>query len=197
VDLVVLPAATDTFPAMETLFSEGGDPSWCWCMSFRVPGRETGRDQDKRELNHARMRDLVGEAEIAPGLIGFLDDRPVGWVSIGPRQDYLRLQRSAVYARVDDTPVWSIVCFVVSRASRGLGVSHALLAAAIEFARGHGATVIEAYPPDVGDRRLKAAYGYAGFEGMYQAAGFRVVATRRMAPTSMPRLTMRLDLNQS
>jgi GNAT superfamily N-acetyltransferase len=166
-------------------------------MSFRVPGSETGRDQDKRELNHARMRDLVGEAEIAPGLIGFLDDRPVGWVSIGPRQDYLRLQRSAVYARVDDTPVWSIVCFVVSRASRGLGVSHALLAAAIEFARSHGATLIEAYPPDVGDRRLNAAYGYAGFEGMYQAAGFRVAARRRMTPASMPRLTMRLDLTQS
>lgn len=192
-DVEVRPLAPANFPALEELFREGGDPSWCWCMAFRIPASEGGRA--RREANHQRLRALVEQGpEIAPGLVAFQDDRAVGWVSVGPRQDYVRLQRSRVYAPVDDTPVWSVVCFVVSRSARGRGLMHTLLRAAIDYARDHGATVLEAYPPDTGDQRLPAAYGYAGTQGLYQQAGFEAVATRRATRTATPRLTMRLDL---
>ena len=62
-----------------------------------------------------------------PGLVAYRDDRAVGWVSLGPREDYARLAHSKILAPVDDTPVWSIVCFVVSRRARGQGVATALL----------------------------------------------------------------------
>ena len=50
-----------------------------------------------------------------PGLVAYDGETAVGWVSVGPREDYERLAHSRVLAPVDDTPVWSIVCFVVGR----------------------------------------------------------------------------------
>ena len=54
-----------------------------------------------------------------PGLVGYRDGRAVGWVSLAPRPAYDRLTHAKVLAPVDDKPVWSIVCFVVSRSARG------------------------------------------------------------------------------
>ena len=82
----------------------------------------------------------------APGLVAYRDGEAVGWVSLAPRDDYERLQHSKVLARVDDKPVWSIVCFVVGRRARGRGSPEAMLGAAIDYAREHGATLLEAYP---------------------------------------------------
>ena len=39
-----------------------------------------------------------------PGLLGYHDGRAVAWVSLGPRGDYAKLERSAVMKRVDDQP---------------------------------------------------------------------------------------------
>ncbi len=85
----------------------------------------------------------------APGLVAYDGEEAIGWVSVGPREDYERLAYSRVLAPIDDTPVWSIVCFVVGRRSRRQGVANALLDSAIEYARDHGATTLEAYPVDV------------------------------------------------
>jgi GNAT superfamily N-acetyltransferase len=112
----------------------------------------------------------------------------VGWVSLGPRQDYARLERSPVMKPVDATPVWSIVCFVVPTAYRHQGVAHALLAGAIAYARRRGVGVLEAYPIDKPTRGADA-WLWHGSRSMYDRAGFREVARRR--PT---RPVMRLDL---
>ncbi len=108
------------------------------------------------------MEKLAEREDVAPGLLGYRDDRVVGWVSLGPREDYRRLASSKILAPVDDTPVWSIVCFVVSRRARGQGVAIELLAAAIDYARDHGATMLEAYPVDTTDGRVPAANAYHG-----------------------------------
>jgi GNAT superfamily N-acetyltransferase len=76
------------------------------------------------------------------------DGRAVGWVSLGPREDFERLERSRVRPRLDDIAVWSIVCFVVAKRARRQGVGAQLLDAAIDFARQHGAPALEAYPVD-------------------------------------------------
>jgi GNAT superfamily N-acetyltransferase len=49
---------------------------------------------------------------------------------------------------VDDRPVWSIVCFFVDRGARGRGLSRRMLRAAVDYARTHGARLLEAYPVD-------------------------------------------------
>jgi hypothetical protein len=32
-DLDIRPVSAETWPALEALFREGGDPRWCWCQS--------------------------------------------------------------------------------------------------------------------------------------------------------------------
>ncbi|HEX6867653.1 MAG TPA: GNAT family N-acetyltransferase, partial [Candidatus Limnocylindrales bacterium] len=122
----------------------------------------------------------------SPGLVAYDGDAAVGWVSLGPREDYDRLAASTVRAPIDDTPVWSIVCFVVGRRSRGRGVADALLGAAVDYARDHGATTLEAYPVDVPPGgRIPSANAYHGTLAMFERAGFEVVA-RRQANAKAP-----------
>jgi GNAT superfamily N-acetyltransferase len=94
----------------------------------------------------------------------------------------------------DERPVWSIVCFVVSRRHRKGGVASALLSAAVEFARGRGATLLEAYPVDTGGERITAANAYHGTLSMFEKAGFSVVARRQWNATSKVRPIVRREL---
>ena len=98
---------------------------------------------------------------------------------------------------MDETPVWSIVCFVVGRRSRGRGIARALLDAGVAYARDHGASALEAYPVDIPDgERIPSANVYHGTLSMFERAGFVVVA-RRLAPggdTARP--IVRLDLTR-
>ncbi len=119
----------------------------------------------------------------------------MGWVSLGPRDDYERLAYSKVLAPVDEAPVWSIVCFVVGRRSRGQGVAGELLGAAVDYARAHGATMLEAYPADVPKgERIASASAYQGTLGMFKRAGFNVVERRQLNSASRSRSIVRLEL---
>ena len=148
--LDVRPLTPDRFADLAALFEEGGDPKWCWCAYFRVRGSffSNATAATHRAVLEAATVEGVDVGR-APGLVAYDGDDAVGWVSVGPRADYERLTFSKVLAPVDDTPVWSIVCFVVGRHSRGKGIANALLEAAIGYARDHGATTLEAYPVDV------------------------------------------------
>jgi GNAT superfamily N-acetyltransferase len=161
-------------------------------MFFRMPGMSW--NNASAESNRAHLERLTHN-EIAPGLVGYLDDRAVGWVSLAPREDYGRLTTSKVLRPVDDKPVWSIVCFVVSRHARRQGVGHTLLRAAIEYAHDHGATMLEAYPVSAERGRVPAADAYHGTQSMFERAGFSVVEVRQWNATSPKRPIMRLDLS--
>lgn len=88
-----------------------------------------------------------------------------------------------------------IVCFVVARKSRGRGVAGELLVAGIDYARAHGARVLEAYPVDVpSGARIPSASAYHGTLGMFKRAGFKVVERRRLNATSPIRPIVRLEL---
>jgi GNAT superfamily N-acetyltransferase len=188
----VRPLTPDRFGDLATLFEEGGDPKWCWCVYFRFRGRDWSNATAAE--NRAAMEGLA-ERDLAPGLVAYRDDRAVGWVSLGPREDYDRLTASKILAPVDDTPVWSIVCFVVSRAARGQGVAAGLLQAAIDFARANGATMLEAYPVDPGDGRVPAANAFGGPLRMFERAGFSVVERRQWNPTTPVRAIVRLAIS--
>jgi GNAT superfamily N-acetyltransferase len=191
-DLRVQPLTPDRFADLAALFEEGGDPKWCWCVFFRFRGRDwTNSTADD---NRAALKVLTGRA-LAPGLVAYRGDRAVGWVSLGPREDYERLAYSKVLAPVDDTPVWSIVCFVVSRTARGRGVATGLLTGAIDFAREHGATTLEAYPVDPGAARVPAANAFGGPLAMFEKAGFLVVERRQWNASTPVRLIVRLTLD--
>jgi GNAT superfamily N-acetyltransferase len=135
--------------------------------------------------NRKAMKSLV-DGDYVPGLIGYQEGSPVGWISLGPRQDYARLRRSPVMKPVDDKPVWSIVCFFVDRRARGRGVSEALLKGAIDYARSRGATLLEAYPVDKKERS-HPDFMFFGAKTMYDRAGFKEVARRTEARPVMRR----------
>jgi GNAT superfamily N-acetyltransferase len=191
----IQPLTPARFADLALLFEEGGDPKWCWCTYFRFRGRNWSNSTAGD--NRAALEGLAGheqEAHPAPGLIAYRDERAVGWVSLGPREDYERLAYSKILAPLDDAPVWSIVCFVVSRRARGRGIAAALLGAAIAYARKRGASILEAYPVDPGDGRIPSANAYHGTLSMFERAGFRVVARRQWNETTPVRPIVRLEL---
>jgi GNAT superfamily N-acetyltransferase len=131
----------------------------------------------RARANRDALRALV-DGGVVPGLVGYRDGVPVGWVAVGPRELFARLRRSPVMRPVDERPVWSIVCFVVPAPYRGQGVAAALLRGAIEHARAQGAAAIEAYPVDTGEREPPENLWF-GRKSMFDAAGFAEVARRK------------------
>ncbi|NMG45414.1 GNAT family N-acetyltransferase [Aromatoleum toluvorans] len=179
--LTVEPLTPARWPDLEAVFNARGCSvaRGCWCMYYRLSG-ERGAELDgktRARVWQAGLRALVDEGP-PPGLIGYLDGTPVGWVSLGPRADFAKLRRSPVMKAVDDQPVWSIVCFVVPSQYRGQGVARALLEGAIAYARQRGACLLEAYPVDKAGRSSDEAMWF-GAKSMYDAAGFEEVARRK------------------
>ena len=188
--VVVQPLTPERFADLAALFEEGGDPKWCWCQFYRVRNLDWTSDAG---VNRGRLETLAREGP-PPGLVAYLGDRAVGWVSLAERQRYDRLTTAKVLAKVDDRPVWSIVCFVVSRKHRGSGVASALLSAAIGFARELGATTLEAYPADTGGRRIPSANAFHGTLSMFEKSGFEVVALRKSPQSDRVRPIVRMEL---
>lgn len=192
--LAILPLTPERLSGLASLFEQGGDPKWCWCTWFRFRGRDftnSNAAQNRADFE-AATADLAPQR--APGLVAYQDDVAVGWTSLGPREDFDRLVHARVLGPVDDVPVWSIVCFVVARTARGRGVGRALLAAAIDYARDHGATTLEAYPVDAGSRRITSANAAGGTLTMFEHAGFEVITWRQANPRTTPRPIVRLAL---
>ena len=133
----------DNWSDFEDLFGPTGQQGGCWCMWTRQTSRQF--DERKGEPNRQAIRELVATGP-PPGLLAYIEDTPVGWVAVGPRESFSRLGRSPVTKPVDDTPVWSITCFVIDRTYRRRGVATALLDAAVRYAAESGAEAVEGYP---------------------------------------------------
>lgn len=168
--LDVVPVTPDRWGDMCELFERRGPrgghrntPAYgCWCMYWR--DRALPHGEPKQRAMAALVR-----AGREPGLLAYEDDEPVGWVSLGPREDFPHILRSPQYRPREDgggPAVWSIVCFAVDRDARRRGVATALLAAAVEYAFAHGAGSVEAYPHATDPR------DYMGHVELFARAGF-------------------------
>ena len=173
--LEVHPLTPRRWPDLEKLFGPRGACGGCWCMYWRLPRKEVERR--KGEGNRRLLRKLAGSGT-PPGLLAYLDGEPVGWCALAPREVYPVLGRSRVLARVDEKPVWSVVCFFVARRHRSRGVSRALVRAAVAFARKHGAKIAEGYPVEPRKGRAPDVFLWTGLPGTFLTAGFKEVARR-------------------
>ncbi len=175
--LTVNPLTKDRWHDLVDLFNRPGGSivRGCWCMYYRKTG--SSASSAAAERNKRALRSLVNR-DIAPGLVAYRDDRPIGWISLGPREDYARLQHSQVMKPVDDKPVWSVICFFIDPKERGKGVAKALLKAAIAYARTKGARLLEAYPIDKKERS-HPDFMWFGAKSLYDRAGFKEVARRK------------------
>lgn len=179
--ITVAPLTPERWPDLEAIFNAKGCSvaRSCWCMAYRLSGaRHPPPGMTRAQANRARLKALVDDGH-PPGLIGYRAKIPVGWVSVGRREEYARLERSPVMKPVDEQPVWSIVCFVVPSEHRGQGVAQALLEGAVAYAKKQGATLVEAYPVDH-PARSRDDLMWFGAKSMYDRAGFEEVARRKM-----------------
>jgi GNAT superfamily N-acetyltransferase len=162
IDRIVFREVTpDRWPDFERLFQSRGGPKSCWCMVWRAAPEEA-RHRDGASRKTAIARRITAGTTI--GLLGYLDEEPVAWCSVAPRSTYRRLVEDGT----PDEGVWSIACFFVVRRLRGQGITRKIIAAAVDFARAGGASIVEAYPVDPDS----PSYRFMGFVPTFEAAGF-------------------------
>ncbi|MCP3104109.1 GNAT family N-acetyltransferase [Myxococcus sp. K15C18031901] len=189
-DLDIRELTPALWPALETLFGANGACSGCWCMFWRLGEGEHFRDV-KGPTAKARMKALVLAGE-AQGLLAFVDGAPVGWLTLGPRRSFPRLDRAPSLRCDDADDVWSVPCFFIHKDFRGQGVATALLKASLDVLRREGARTVEAYPvkPPPGATRTSNASAYTGTVPLFVKQGFTLVAER---PRGKQRVRRRLS----
>jgi GNAT superfamily N-acetyltransferase len=181
-ELTFHPLTTARWPHLEKLFGEHGAAGGCWCMWWRL--KSSDFNAMKGDQNKAALRGIVENGGV-PGLLAYDGDDPIGWCSLAPRPDYVRLETSRILKPVDEQPVWSIVCFYVAKSHRRQGVSVKLLKAAIDYAREQGASILEGYPMEPKDEKMPDTFAWYGIASAFIVAGFTEVARRSETRTIM------------
>jgi GNAT superfamily N-acetyltransferase len=169
------PLTPEIWSDFEKLFGPRGACCGCWCMYWRLS--RTQFNEQQGDLNHRNIKALVDSGNI-PGILAYSDGEPVGWCSIAPREDFTTLARSRVLKPVDALPVWSVVCFFVSRHQRRKGLTIQLLKAAVEYARSNGARIVEGYPVEPKAGKSPDVFVYTGLASAFKQAGFTEVLRR-------------------
>jgi GNAT superfamily N-acetyltransferase len=169
------PVTAKLWEDFEALFGERGAVGGCWCMWFRLKRSEF--DARKGEQNKQSMHAIINSGEI-PGILAYDQNRPVGWCSVAPREAFPVLDRSWVLKRVDDQPVWSVVCFFIAKDYRQRGLSGILLQAALGYARENGARIVEGYPVEPKNDSTPDVFAFTGLARTFLQAGFVEVARR-------------------
>ena len=188
----IRPATEERFGDLATILGPK-DPKApaCWCLAYRV---SSGDLRLKSGADRATVARQLCADPVPPGVLAYLDGDVVGWCSVSPRSSYYRLVHSRVIPKVDDQPVWSVVCFVVRPGFRRQGVATALLDGAVAYALDQGATTIEGYPADNDGQRISASLAYTGTRSLFERLGFSAVAETASKTGGMPRVVMRRDV---
>ena len=136
-------------------------------------------DRNAGEGNEYAFKELV-DSKQPVGLLAYENGQVVGWCSIAPREQLVRVRTSKTWRPVDDLPVWSISCFFITKEYRGRQITKQLLHNAINYARKNGAIAIEAYPKDISHatKRDKDRSLYFGTTKMFKDEGFEEVIRR-------------------
>ena len=190
-DIEVRPA--DKFADVKTMVGpKRADANVCWCLSYRIPSKENlsleGPARGRKVAALMKQR--------PPGVLAYQGDDVVGWAAVHPRAD-TAYATSRKIPHVDDVDVWSVWCIRVRPGHRGEGISHALLAGAVEFARKSGAPAVEGYPVDNKGEKVDLTMAYVGTRGLFEKAGFRKAADTESVINGFPRVLMRLDLEKT
>ena len=183
------PVTPDRFEDFADVVNPNRRATHCWCLSHRLPLRETRALGGGSREAAARA---LGRRPDPPGVVGYdHDGAPVGWCSIGPRADNPRLVASTRIRPLDDVPVWSVICVVVRGGHRARGHTTPLLEGAVAWAAERGAPAVEAYPVDAEGGRIDTTMAFVGTRRMFERAGFTVVGRTDALASRRPRLVMR------
>jgi GNAT superfamily N-acetyltransferase len=169
------PASPNRWRDLTALFGPRGACGGCWCMWWRMPRSQF--KARKGDGTRQALKRLIDVGEIV-GLLAYANGQPVGWCAVAPRERFPVLERSRILKRVDDEPVWSVVCFFVEKSFRGQGLTTALLRAAVAYAERQGARIVEGYPVEPKTSRMPDVFAYPGLASAFRQAGFAEVLRR-------------------
>lgn len=166
--------SSDYWQDFEELFGKNGADGGCWCMFFRLTSKQfsaNGNSGNKKEMK------LLVDNDMEPGILAYVDGVPAGWCSLGPKNNFPRLNRSPITKKFDDEEVWSIVCFFIHRNYRKQGLSEELLRYAINYAKNRGAKILEGYPRD--SNSYSDSHMFVGVYGTFLKLGFKEMIRRK------------------
>ena len=181
--------ATDFDDVRTMLGPRRADANVCWCLSYRIPS--TKNVALRGPARGEKVAELMERGPL--GVLAYDGDEVVGWAAVAPRAG-TTFARNRKIPHVDDADVWAVWCIRVRPGHRGKGISHALLAGAVEYARAHGAPAIEGYPVDNAGEQVDQTMAYVGTRALFERAGFRKAADTTSVINGFPRLLMRLEL---
>ncbi|HEX2993594.1 MAG TPA: GNAT family N-acetyltransferase, partial [Anaerolineales bacterium] len=131
-ELSFKPIKRNLWTDFEELFGPNGACAGCWCMYWKLRGKEYG---EARGYETRQMHKSIVDSGVVTGLLAYLHGEVVGWIAVEPRESYPKLAHSRNLKPVDDQPVWSITCFFVAKHARQQGITVELLKAAVEHVR--------------------------------------------------------------
>jgi GNAT superfamily N-acetyltransferase len=169
------PVTKQRWKNFEQLFGEKGACAGCWCMYWRMRRKEY--DNLRGSGTKRKMKDLINKG-IVPGMLAYEKKQPIGWCSVAPRLDYPVLENSRVLKRLDDKPVWSVVCFYINKNYRRKGLTTELLNAAKKYVKMNKGKIIEGYPVEPKSGNTADAFAWTGLSSAFKKAGFKEVERR-------------------
>ena len=178
--------SSENWKQFETLMGEKGGCGNCWCMYFRLPYKIF--QENKPYGNKKMMKQLVNKGQ-PQGLIASMNKEPVGWIALAPREDYMKIENSRAFKRIDDKPVWSITCFFVRKDFRHMGLSQQLIKGAVDFAKKKKIKTLEAYPAIPYSEKVPHPFLWVGVLSSFIKNGFTIVRQH-----SKSRAMVRIDL---
>jgi GNAT superfamily N-acetyltransferase len=197
-ELTIVPANEAGCEDLQTVFGARGSAAYCQCQRYKLAPREAfARFPVDERAHRLRGQTECGhpESTTTSGLVAYLAGEPVGWCAVEPRPAYrglVRNNRVPWEGRDEDKTdesVWAVTCVFTRAGFRGRGIAHALVRAAVEFARDRGARALEGYPLlTTPGQRISWDEIHVGSRGFFVAAGF--VEVNR--PTKR-RVVMRID----
>ena len=162
------PVTKDNLADLDRFSQAHGKFRYCSCMRWRL--RSSEFQKSSKEARIAMLEQRVREG-VPVGVLAYVDEVPVSWCSIAPRETYAALSVSRTLPPIDEVPVWSVTCFFIDSKYRRQGLTGELLKAAVDYALSHGALAIEGYPVPADS----VSYTYMGTPATYHRAGFKDV----------------------
>jgi GNAT superfamily N-acetyltransferase len=170
----VKPVSKTNWDDFEALFQSKGGPSYCWCMAWRMTKEELKHNTSPNRKKFIKER-IDDKKPI--GLLAYVDDEPIAWCSIAPRETYERLGGDETLKEV-----WSIAYFFIKKEHRGQGLTEFLIREAKKYAKKEGAKYLEAYPVETNS----PSYKHMGYIPTFEKNDFTFVkkaGTRRHVMT--------------
>jgi GNAT superfamily N-acetyltransferase len=194
--LTIVGANRASWADLQAIFGTADYAGKCYCQHYKTRDCywHSISDQERQDRLREQTHCDSARARATTGLVAYLGQEPVGWVAVEPRTAYPRLPwiRTVWSGRQEDKAddsVWAVTCFVTRKGYRKRGITYALAAATVGFARERDARALEAYPMTTPPGK-EITWGelHVGSRQVFAAAGFTEVSH-----PSPRRVVMRID----